>query len=67
MIGAMGRRWENKTTKIGTVYTSSNLWLQNCTRAQAPWVTRVVFFVSLAFRSTDYEENKTARSLGIVG
>ena len=53
MIGAMGRRWENKTTKIGTVYTSSNLWLQNCTRAQAPSVTRVVFFVSLAFRSTD--------------
>lgn len=44
MIGAMGRRWENKTTKIGTVYTSSNLWLQNCTRAQAPSVTRVVFF-----------------------
>ena len=67
MIGAMGRRWENKTTKIGTVYTSSNLWLQNCTLAQAPSITRVVFFVSLAFRSTDYEKNKAARSLGIVG
>ena len=53
MIGAMGRRWENKTIKSGIVYTSSNLWLQNCTRAQAPSVTRVVFFVSLAFRSTD--------------
>ena len=53
MIGAMGRRWENKTIKIGTVYTASSPWLQNCTRAEAPPVTRVVIFVSRAFRSTD--------------
>ena len=49
----MGRRWEKKTTKTGTVYTVSSLWLWNSAREQAPSVTRVVICVHVSSVSLD--------------